>query len=483
MLGEIQQNIGSGNTGRISLSVVSLGLRIADAFIVILTAVLCFEVYVGVEEWIDLGSYFIAVSVALILQQNLFHIFGVYGEANLLAMRRQLPRLLGGWTSALLVVVLFAFLTKTSTDYSRVWLVTWFGAGLTAFVVLRLILRMKFKRWIAARRLDQNVVVVGGGDQGHRIVEHLLTCGPYLNVFGFVDDRDDRRSPGPVAGVAKLGTTRDLLSIGRSLPVDVVLIALPWSAENRILEIVRVLWELPVEIRLAPQVLAGPGLVHGGYRDFYGVPVLNLMDRPLSEWQKIAKAAEDRILAVTLLLVLAPLMLLIAALIRLESPGPILFRQRRFGFNNQLIEVFKFRTMYAEMTDERAESLTIPGDPRVTRFGAILRTLSLDELPQIFNVLRGEMSLVGPRPHAVAAKAADRLYAEVVDEYAARHRIKPGITGWAQVNGWRGFTDTEEKIRKRIEYDLYYIDHWSIWFDLKILALTVVEIFRPRNAY
>ena len=155
-------------------------------------------------------------------------------------------------------------------------------------------------------------------------------------------------------------------------------------------------------------------------------------------------------------------MLAIAMLIKLDSPGPVLFRQKRYGFNNQLIEVFKFRTMYTHMTDHNAEQLTRRNDPRITRLGAFLRRTSLDELPQFLNVLRGEMSIVGPRPHALSAKAGALLYQDAVKYYDARHRVKPGITGWAQVNGWRGETDTVEQIRKRVEHDLYYIEHWSI---------------------
>lgn len=300
--------------------------------------------------------------------------------------------------------------------------------------------------------------------------------------MGFVDDRTDR-VPAELAGVPRIGSTRDLLTIARSQNIDVILIAFPWRAERRILEMVKVLWELPVEIRLSPEEIVSPTMVHNGFSNFYGVPVLNLLDRPLNDWQKIGKSTEDCVLALIALMISAPLMLIIAAIVRLESPGPVLFRQRRYGFNNQLIQVYKFRTMYHDMSDERADRLTVPGDSRVTRVGRYLRMFSLDELPQLFNVLKGDMSLVGPRPHAVAAKAADRLYADVVDEYAARHRIKPGITGWAQVNGWRGDTDTEEKLKMRIEHDLYYIDNWSIWFDLKIIVMTFVEVLRARNAY
>ena len=176
-------------------------------------------------------------------------------------------------------------------------------------------------------------------------------------------------------------------------------------------------------------------------------------------------------------------MLLIAAAIKLDSKGPVLFKQKRYGFNNNLIEVWKFRSMRDETTNQNWEVQTIKNDPRVTRVGEFLRRSSLDELPQLFNVLFGDMSIVGPRPHAVATKAEGQPFEEVIDHYAARHKVKPGMTGWAQVNGWRGETDTVEKIRKRVEHDLYYIDNWSIWFDSAIIFRTIALLFDDKNAY
>lgn len=173
----------------------------------------------------------------------------------------------------------------------------------------------------------------------------------------------------------------------------------------------------------------------------------------------------------------------IAIAIRMESRGPILFRQKRYGFNNELIEVLNFRSMYTDMCDATASKLVTKDDPRVTPIGRFIRKTSIDELPQLFNILSGELSLVGPRPHAVHAKAADRLYDEAVEGYFARHRVKPGITRWAQINGWRSETDTAEKIEKRVEYDLYYIENWSLIFDLFILARTPLALLKSENAY
>jgi exopolysaccharide biosynthesis polyprenyl glycosylphosphotransferase len=183
------------------------------------------------------------------------------------------------------------------------------------------------------------------------------------------------------------------------------------------------------------------------------------------------------------LLLLWPVLISIGLAIRLTSSGPVLFKQKRYGFNNHLIEIWKFRTMYHHLTDHNADKLATKDDARVTPIGKFLRRTSFDELPQLFNVLSGEMSLVGPRPHAMAAKAGGKLYNNVVNDYAARHKVKPGITGWAQVNGWRGETDTVEKIEKRVEHDLYYIDNWSVWLDIVIFVRTVSAVLKGDRAY
>jgi exopolysaccharide biosynthesis polyprenyl glycosylphosphotransferase len=207
-------------------------------------------------------------------------------------------------------------------------------------------------------------------------------------------------------------------------------------------------------------------------------------DKPITDWDVVIKWLFDRVIGALLLLAASPIMLIAAIAVKLDSGGPVLFKQKRYGFNNELIEVYKFRSMHVEQCDATASVLVEKGDPRVTRVGAFLRKTSIDELPQLFNVvIAGNLSLVGPRPHAIHAKAENRLYDEAVDGYFARHRVKPGITGWAQINGWRGETDTREKIQRRVELDLEYIENWSVLFDLYILARTPIAVLNTRNAY
>ncbi len=212
--------------------------------------------------------------------------------------------------------------------------------------------------------------------------------------------------------------------------------------------------------------------------------MIDVFDRPIADWDVVMKWLFDKTIGTILLIAALPLLALVALAIKLDSRGPVLFKQKRYGFNNDLVEVYKFRSMYTDMADAGASKLVTKDDPRVTRVGRIIRKASLDELPQLFNVVfNGNLSLVGPRPHAVNAKAEARLYAEAVDGYFARHRVKPGITGWAQINGWRGETDTHDKIQNRVEHDLYYIENWSVLLDLYILARTPFALLKTENAY
>src|SRR5205085_6037613 len=207
-------------------------------------------------------------------------------------------------------------------------------------------------------------------------------------------------------------------------------------------------------------------------------------DRPIADWDVVMKSLFDKVVGSLALIALSPVMLLVALAIKLDSRGPVLFKQKRYGFNNELIEVYKFRSMYVDQSDATAAKLVTKNDPRVTRVGRFIRRTSIDELPQLFNVVfKGDLSLVGPRPHALHAKAENRLYDQVVDGYFARHKVKPGITGWAQINGWRGETDTEEKIQRRVEFDLYYIENWSVFFDFYIVAMTPFALLKSENAY
>ncbi len=329
-----------------------------------------------------------------------------------------------------------------------------------------------------ARRYAMRTVLVGRGT----VAAGLLLvggCGDDIapEWLGYIDDQS---SEPPADGLPYLGGLPRLLELIRDGAVDQVIIALPWSARSPVLELIRRLAEYPVRVRLAPD-FERRDLHH---RDRDRPPALiDLTEPPLSGWTSLVKRAEDVFLGVLALIVFAIPMLIVAVTVRLDSPGPALFRQRRTGFNNRDFEMLKFRTMQHRFADADGSRQAVHDDPRITRVGFFLRRTSLDELPQIFNALAGDMSIVGPRPHAPGTRAGGRLFDEVVADYASRHRVRPGLTGLAQVRGLRGPTDTEDRLARRVDSDLEYIERWSLWLDLKVLLRTAIVVIRRTNAY
>jgi Undecaprenyl-phosphate glucose phosphotransferase len=385
--------------------------------------------------------------------------------------------------AAIAGAVLFTLAKLSALQLPLGWISVWCSLTGIHFLVTRLAAQF----WAApAERAGQfrtRIAIVGGGPAAEEAL-NLLEQSPAedIEILGLFDDRFDNRSPDSVRKYQKLGSISDLAPFAREQNIDLIIVAIPMSAETRMLQILKRLWELPVDIRISGA--AGKlKLSRGAYTYLGQLPLLSAFERPLSGWDAIVKSMVDRAIALCALILLSPVMAAVALAVKWESKGPAIFRQKRFGFNNELVEVFKFRSMYTDMADAGAAKLVTKDDPRVTRVGRIIRKTSLDELPQLFNVLIGTLSLVGPRPHATQAKAAGTLYDEVVDGYFARHKVKPGITGWAQINGWRGETDTREKIEQRVKHDLDYIDRWSIWFDLYILAKTPLALLKSENAY
>jgi Undecaprenyl-phosphate glucose phosphotransferase len=468
-----------------AISQIVLGglVRLAEFAALALLGFAVYVAYVGPSpnNFIHyLGACFFVPASAVIAFQRL----ELYDVAALRTRVQQLTRLTLAWTVVFLIAFAIAFFAKFDGVYSRVWAASWFGSGLLLLFAGRLGLSALVRRWTQQGRLVRRTVIVGGGAPGEVLIRALeAQRDSDLQICGVFDDRADDRSPPRVAGVPKLGTVSDLVEFARRTRIDLLLVSLPITAEERVLQMVRKLWVLPVDLRLAAH-MSRLRFRPRAYSYIGNVPVLDIFDRPIADWDVVLKWLFDRLVGGLLLAAAAPVMALVALAITLDSRGPIFFKQRRYGFNNELIEVYKFRSMYAEAADPTAAKLVTRDDPRVTRVGRFIRKTSLDELPQLINVaIWGNLSLVGPRPHAVHAKAANALYDQVVDGYFARHRVKPGITGWAQVNGWRGETDTPEKIQRRVEHDLYYIENWSVLFDLYILAKTPFALLKTESAY
>lgn len=399
---------------------------------------------------------------------------GAYEHAVLFSLPRQIGRVLAAGGAAFAATVLAGAAFGVLDRLQPAWLLIFAVLGAASVVAGRALVAAVLQ---GSARTARRTVVLGSGPQVTRLLAALQRDPVGLELIGMVEDRPDRPAR-PAEGLRLLGGMAQLAAMIRRGEVDVVAVALPWSAEERLVELLGQLSAFPVEVRVVPDLVAD----HLAGPDRPRLPPL-VSAKPISGLAAALKGASDYLLAITALVVAGIPMLLVALAVKLDSPGPVFFRQRRTGFNDRPFEVLKFRTMYVEATDHEAERQVRPGDPRVTRVGAVLRRTSLDELPQLFNVLRGEMSFVGPRPHAPGTRAGNRRFDEVVANYAARHRVKPGLTGLAQVRGYRGPTPTERQILLRVESDLEYIANWSLWLDFLIVLRTLLIVVRMRNAH
>ena len=466
---------GSHQIRQPSTKMISDLVAFADFFIVLIMSVVAKFAYV---DGILLSSQTVDIYLAAGLAGSVVffvhsrwrnsYSFSVLSTFN--GQMRRIVATLGVTTASLLV---FAYLMKVSAGYSRGWMIVWFVSTFMVLSLERFFISRGLRRWISFGIFARRIVVYGSGDIAAKLIENLGSGFLRTRVCGVFDDYIGVASP----KVVLAGGLSELLRFCQTQSVDEVLIALPLSEERRIARLVTELSILPVDIRLCPD-MAAFALHPKGIAFHDKVAVLELERRPLEGWGPVFKALEDRLLAALVLFVVFPIFLLIALAIKLDTHGPIFFRQRRHGFNHKVFMVWKFRTM--SVVEDGAQVVQVSrGDQRVTRVGRWLRRTSLDELPQLFNVFSGEMSLVGPRPHAISH---NEYYSSLLGTYASRHKVKPGITGWAQVNGYRGETDTSEKMAKRVEYDLQYIENWSLWFDIKILLLTPFSLF-GKNAF
>jgi putative colanic acid biosynthesis UDP-glucose lipid carrier transferase len=363
----------------------------------------------------------------------------------------------------------FAFVTKTGPDFSRGWFLIWLSLGWVVLLAGRIVLRL-FQRSMRQRGFNLRRVAIVGSPS---MMEHLATRLADTPWAGLVVAASFSATDGEDTGFA------DLVARVRDGGIDQVWIALPLREEATIHHVQHALRHTTVDIRYVPDISSFTLLNHS-VSEIAGLPVINLSSSGLDSLDRLTKIIEDRVLALLIILVCSPLMLLIAMGVKLSSPGPVLFRQKRSGLGGETITILKFRSMMMHTEPAGGVTQARRDDPRVTSFGSFLRRTSLDELPQFFNVLAGDMSIVGPRPHAVEH---NEQYKVLVSSYMARHKIKPGITGWAQVNGFRGETDTLEKMQKRVEHDLHYIENWSLGLDLKIIALTLVKGFSTPDGY
>ena len=464
---------------QLSAAVLSDSVRTVE-FVLIATLALVARNLQG--HSVDTRGLIGAVLIAL-LAVGMLQVSRAYQMATLKSIWKTATKLLVTWSLSIVLIYNAAKFARLDSADISARLVTLYLFGIGWLLPCRLIFLAFVRIKLAQGAFTRRTAIVGGGAASEALIEAVEASNEGdIKIIGVFDDRNDDRSAESVAGYPKLGNVSGLVDYARRERIDLIVFTMPITAEARILQMLAKLWVLPIDIRLSAHTTK-LRLRPRAYSYLGKVPVLDLFDRPLADWDLIFKSLFDRAVALAALICLSPVLLIVAAAVRFTSRGPILFRQKRYGFNNELIEIYKFRSMYVDQSDARASKLVTKDDPRVTPVGRIIRKASLDELPQLFNVLAGSLSLVGPRPHAIEAKAANTLYDEVVDGYFARHKVKPGITGWAQINGWRGETDTWEKIQRRVDCDLEYIENWSLALDVKILASTPFALLNTKNAY
>ena len=428
------------------------------------------------------SRYETAVILGVLLAALILPAFKIYDSWRGKGLFRQLWVISLAWISTGFLLAIIAFSVKSGAEYSRIWAGHWLLHTWLLLIVSRILIRLLFSFLRKHGRNRKQIIIVGAGSLGKRTYTQLTEADWVgYDLVAFWDDRKNRSQEivgGTGIPVISIEEGVNLLMSGQRL-LDEVWIALPLRAEKRMHEILNLLRHSTVTVRLVPDIF-GFRLLNHSVTEIAGIPVLDISASPITGTNRLIKGLEDRILGLIFFALFIPLALIISIGIKLTSPGPILFKQMRYGWDGKPIKVYKFRTMIVHKESNGQVTQACKDDSRITKFGAFLRCTSLDELPQFYNVLQGRMSIVGPRPHAVAH---NELYKDQIDDYMQRHRVKPGITGWAQINGWRGETDTLDKMKRRVEYDLFYIENWSLWFDLKIIFLTLFKGFVGKNVY
>ena len=443
--------------------VLSWVARIADAFLLLIAGVLAHYCQFGNLHLTFF--YQVAFLLSFLLVFPVFSTLHIYNSLRGRSLIAHLIRVSVAVVVLMLILAAVTFITKTGVIYSRSWYLMWVLLTIGLLTIFRIalysILRlMRKKGWN-----QRQILIIGSNNMIKELSVRIKSS--LWTGFSITKTLNEKTLPD------------DLDVYIEKQRISEVWIALPISAEKTVKDIMHALRYCVVSVRYFPDTF-GIELLNNPTTDILGLPAVNLISSPMIGINRIIKVIEDMILSFLILVMISPLMLIIAVLIKLTSKGPALYKQMRHGWDGKPILIYKFRSMVEHAEKNGLVTQAKKEDPRITKIGKFLRKTSLDELPQFINVLQGKMSIVGPRPHAIEH---NEFYKELIPAYMQRHHVKPGISGWAQINGWRGETDTLEKMQKRIEYDLYYIEHWSLWFDLRIIFLTVFKGFVNKNAY
>jgi putative colanic acid biosynthesis UDP-glucose lipid carrier transferase len=458
----------------------SLISALVRSFDVIITAVAGYAAFVF-KFSIDVNlsqQYIIAILLGCMVTIVGFNLLGFYEPTRGRSIFSIVRQVILAWLLITLILTVIAFFSKTGAHFSREWFFEWMFLGGAISLLLRLLMVIVLRIFRRVGYNTRTIVIIGSGELGQKVYRRLCKGrGTGYRVTCFLD-RSGRAKQGSIDGIEVQPIPDNLGEWIVEQGIDEVWIALPLRALSVMKTLLHQLRFSTANIKVVPDIFELDLLNHSVF-EVAGMPVINLRATPMEGLNILIKSIEDKILSVLILLLISPLLLAIAIGIKITSAGPVFYKQKRYGFDGRVINVYKFRSMFVHQ-DASVIQQASQGDPRITPLGRFLRKTSLDELPQFINVLQGRMSIVGPRPHAISH---NEHYKSLVKQYMQRHMVKPGITGWAQINGFRGETDTLEKMQKRVEYDLYYIEHWSLGFDLKIIFLTIFKGFISKNAY
>ena len=463
----------------LSSQVVPTLFGLLDSLAILSTSLVTYFFIVGYSPE-NANFYIVAVSFVWLSTLLLMNFGGLYHFEALMRPLAYIDKIVIAFVATFLFLLAAAFSLKISATFSRIWVTTFAVASCSTTLAFRLVASALLHRLSRLGLFTREIVIAGGGKQLIQLLAFIeREKPPFLSVKGIcIDDPD---ALGALqARYDIVGRVEDVTSYARAHHVDDVVIALPWSNEDRLVGLVNALRELAVNVHLGADLIGFRLNYQASPSHFAGMPIFEVTGNPFSGWNAVIKRTEDYVLGGLATLLFLPLMLLVAVAIKLDSKGPVLFRQKRLGLLNEEFCIYKFRTMKHGPQPSGQTIQAQRNDPRVTRVGRILRRTSLDELPNLINVLNGTMSLVGPRPHALDHNES---FSQTVTEYFVRHRVKPGLTGWAQVNGYRGEIDTPDKLEGRVRYDIYYAENWSFWFDVQILLRSVLVCLTGRNAY
>ncbi|GAB2652134.1 exopolysaccharide biosynthesis glycosyltransferase VpsL [Vibrio panuliri] len=445
-----------------------------DIAFIITTILIASYLYTGVWNI----HYVLATSIAVVSYSVLAELLGVYNPSLASSLRQTIAPILLAWLCAIGFVLVLGFGFKITDQFSRVALSCWFITT-PIFLTSYRFISNKVRASARGDSYTQKSIVIGATPAGLALANEMATRPEHgLKLIGVFDDRSQERlsSESPQATIS--GSINDALEMAKERNFRHVYVALPMEASGRIKQIINHFSDSTARVYIVPDFFTYD-LIQSRWRNVGNIPTLSIHDTPFYGMSTFVKRLEDIVVSALILLLISPVLFAVSLGVKLSSPGPIIFKQDRYGIDGKKIKVWKFRSM--RVMDNGAEvKQATKGDPRVTKFGAFIRRTSLDELPQFVNVLQGRMSIVGPRPHAVSH---NEEYRKIVDKYMLRHKVKPGITGWAQINGYRGETDTVDKMEKRVEYDLNYIRQWSLWLDIKIIFLTIFKGFVGKTAY